>query len=212
MCISESLINNLISYTKLDNALNHSDHDPVVAVINMPSQTKFCSSVAAGSFISTGELNTTSNNKYLRWDRTNLENYYNMTRDLLYPIYESVLHVLAFNERLSRIQIEQYYSATVHAMLTASDHCVSFIPQKSLKHWWNSELSILKSNSYNSHKTWLDAGKPLNGFLMEQKTRISCSINWPLKEKRIKQKYCSRKYARGATLKTQYCFLEDMEK
>ena len=89
ICISDSLIDSLATYNKLDNALNHSDHDPVAAVIQMPSQTKFCSAVTSGSPLQSGDLNDNiSNKRFLRWDRANLETYYNMTRHLLYPIYE----------------------------------------------------------------------------------------------------------------------------
>ena len=170
ICISDCLIDSLVSYNILDNAINHSDHMPVAAVINMPSQSKFCSAVT-GVPVQATDVNNTSNKRFLRWDRTNLKFYYSMSGDLLYPIYESVVNILSSNECLSNVQIEQHYSATVHALLTASDQCVSYIPQKSLKHWWNSELSTLKSNSCCSHKIWLEAGKPLNGFLIEQKNK-----------------------------------------
>ena len=95
---------------------------------------------------------------------------------MLYPIYDNVVNILSVNECLSKQQIEQYYTATVHAMLTASDQCVYFIPQKSLKHWWNNELSTLKSKSFNSHKLWLEAGKPLNGFLMDQENNRQVAL------------------------------------
>ena len=142
----------------------------------MPSQSKFCSARASGRPIQAGDDNNTSNKKFLRWDRSNLENYYNMTIHVLYPIYDNVVNILSVNECLSKQQIEQYYTATVHAMLTASDQCVYFIPQKSLKHWWNNELSTLKSKSFNSHKLWLEAGKPLNGFLMDQENNRQVAL------------------------------------
>ena len=70
-------------------------------------------------------------------------------------------------------------------MLTASDHCVSCKPKKGLKHWWNSELSTLKLQSYNSHQIWLDAGKPHHGFLNEQKNKDKLLYKLAIKREKV---------------------------
>jgi hypothetical protein len=122
--------------------------------------------------------------KYLRWDRSNIADYYILTRELLYPIYDKMLCILSKNEYLTKFEIETYYSEIINSLLTAADQCIAFIPQRGLKHWWNSELNASKIKSFNSHKAWLDAGKPLYGLINELKNRDKLNYKLAIKKEK----------------------------
>jgi hypothetical protein len=94
-----------------------------------------------------------------------------MTRILLYSLYNELMFYVNQNINICGEKIEQLYSSVVKALLTASTACIPSIPQKSLKHWWNSELTELKKNSLISHKIWVEAGKPRYGEVVNKRSK-----------------------------------------
>lgn len=107
-----------------------------------------------------------------------------MTRILLYPLYNELMFYVNQNINICGEKIEQLYSSVVKALLTASTACIPSIPQKSLKHWWNSELTELKKNSLISHKIWVEAGKPRYGEVVNKRSKDKLAYKSAIKKVR----------------------------
>ena len=103
--------------------------------------------------------------KLLRWDKGRIDQYYTVSGELIYPIYDELMFHKHGNMIIFNDTIEKLYNGVVNALLSASNLCIKRIPPKSLKFWWNSELNELKMKSMTSHILWIDAGKPKTGYI-----------------------------------------------
>jgi exonuclease III len=189
LCLSESLLNNVTKYNVLHLAVNHSDHLPLIATITLPMQSSLAKYILSGyepSYCKLAPCNV-SIHKFLRWDKGDTDQYYAMTGQLLYPIYNAVRQSVAVNKVVSNDYIEAVYCKTVDALTTVSDNCITVLPQNALKGWWSSDLSNLKRQSVMSHNIWLNSGKPLNGILFENKNKDKLRYKFAIKKGKLDQ-------------------------
>ena len=138
----------------------------------------------------------------LRWDKCDKNKYYDMTRTLLYPLYNELMFYINQNVNISREIIEQIYSRIVNALITASNMCVPCIPQKSLKYWWNSDLNELKQKCIISDKMWVEASKPRFGDIFRNRNKDKLAYKSAIKKaKNYHSKYISDDLHEALTLK-----------
>jgi hypothetical protein len=173
LCVSETLLDCVTSYYVIHGAINHSDHLPVSIVLSLPKCSDLytfyeCGSVGKPSVSMPDKKNEQPS---LRWDKVNIDQYYAYTGQLLYPIYNDLLHCVNENVTIPNSAIEILYNNTVGALVTASESCIPRIPKQSLKFWWSTDLTNLKKQSRIFHKIWEDAGKPISGSLFETKNK-----------------------------------------
>ena len=127
------------------------------------------------------------NEKRLRWDKANINNYYDLSRELLYPLHDEIenlckttnadlnvsYEVNPSNEYI-KDRIECLYNSIVGSLLTAADLTVPRVPPGCLKSWWTSSLTTLKSNAMAAYRLWEGCGKPKSGeiFLNKGKHKL----------------------------------------
>ena len=185
MLISNDLGKNLVNFNIIDSALNLSDHLPII--IEFPL-------VVPGMADSHAHASSNNRNKFsskLRWDKTNLNSYYEETRlnlqsilDDFVPIYMHIrdsnalfnANLFCRNEMRSSVSdlndvcksaIDEYYPKFGDALINASTTTVPVIKVNGLKHWWSDELTELKQKSIDTFRIWKDAGKPRSGMVFD---------------------------------------------
>jgi len=187
LCLSDSLLNHVNKYNVLNEATNHSDHLPLTVNFTLPIHSNIYEYVMNGNVVnsSNSSESATGDTKSLRWDKGDCDSYYNMTRDLLYPVYNTLNQCIVINHGLVNETIEQCYCHTVNALTTAADQFIATVPQHISKHWWNSDLSNLKKQSINSHNLWLEGGKPLSGITFENKNKDKLRYKLAIKTAKV---------------------------
>ena len=100
----------------------------------------------------------------LRWDKANLNLYYEKTRMNLQPVMDNF--ALLYGHVCKRI-IDEFYPLFVAALIDASTVTVPVIKVNALKHWWSEELTELKQRSIDTFHVWKDAGKPRSGTVFD---------------------------------------------
>jgi len=133
----------------LDLANNFSDHRPISIVFDLPF-----SNVA----------NNNSKRFAVRWDKCDLEAYYEATRVHCSEIFIDHGYTLCCNNSCNDIThreaISSHYNQIVMAITAAANCTVPKIPCSSL---WTEELDELKSDSVFCYNMWRDAGSPSSG-------------------------------------------------
>ena len=74
-----SLKDLLISYCSLDSALNHSDHIPISAALQLPVTYQLHDSLFVKSVTNSVTSNDSCKSRRLRWDHSNVKCYYEYT-------------------------------------------------------------------------------------------------------------------------------------
>lgn len=201
LCFSRSLRNNVVTYDTVEDASNHSDHLPVCAVLNLPSMSSYSTHLKSGHVLYCATKCDKDNadikhQSSLRWDHAKLDDYYNTSRNLLYPIYNELMHYngldnvnnTIFNDVNTRQSDEvcaffdNIYTRSVDALRSASELCIPRIPQYSLKAWWNSDLTKLKNQSIATHQIWIAAGKPRVGLIFDSKNKDKINYKSAIKK------------------------------
>ena len=167
---------------------NHSDHLPVILDLSL--------SLIGGK---TSVHDVKNNTKGVLWSKLSpakLDEYYTSLEQSLdfIEIPGTLLHGSNLCcENSHKHDIEMYFSSIVDSIRFADaslDRC-SF---RALKPYWSRELSILKNQSYQSHKAWLDTNKPTRGSVYD--SYISARLNYRRKlrqEKAAKLKQANDK-------------------
>jgi len=65
--------------------------------------------------------------------------------------------------------IENCYSSIVTILVDAAYDTIPLKKQNFYKYWWNEEVKILKTNSIQSHRSWVEQGKPRFGSFYDSK-------------------------------------------
>ena len=188
--VSHRIGPNITDVAISESALNLSDHLPISLVINIniPGQS---------DAINPEPVENTSTWSKLRWDKADLNAYYDQTRLVLQPIFDDF--VPFYNNLMSyaasnpdsyhsickekyeksnisdssiagatcRHVIDKYYQLLVDALFHASQVTVPSIKANTLKHWWSDELNDLKNKSLDSFHLWQEAGKPRSGAVFD---------------------------------------------
>jgi exonuclease III len=199
ICVTKSLKETINNYSSVDSAINLSDHLPVKCSLTVPKDSQLCIFIQSGHLPNHSDrapctLPNKNNKGNLRWDHADIDRFYNVTRELLYPVYNDVecLH----NQLMSddnycndinnvtggKALIELYYNKTVSGLLNASAACIPSIPPKCLKVWWNSELAERKRQSIASHNLWIASGKPKSGAIFINKTKSKIEYKAEIKK------------------------------
>ena len=173
LCISDCLLNCVNDYRVVKSAINISDHQPVAFHIALPNETTLlkmlqlgCASIANDTASDNNDLQTC-----LRWDKGDCQNYYYLTGQAIYTIYNSLFSWTHVDCASVNDFVEMIYGNLVTALLQASNVCIPRVSDHSCKHWWSSDLTKLKKQAIQSFNIWSDAGKPRTGILFDAKNR-----------------------------------------
>ena len=135
----------------------------------------------------------------LRWDKSNVYDYYCASRSELSTIAvpsdcfscsDEMCKCSAHLEALNK-----YYEDIVNALETAANKTIVKLPCSALKVFWTSELDSLKQDSIFWHNMWKDAGKPGSGIIHNIKCR--CKLKY---KQAIKDAYLQFEYANSDEL------------
>ena len=141
--VINELIVNVKKISIIDSGVNHSDHKPIYGFVDISLDLNVAKS-------GKNSLRAGYNSYSLRWDKSNLNDYYNVSRDLLSNIIfdtnlshcdhncKSCLHVDIIND---------YYRRIVHALIHAEEKTIPHVPHRALRPFRNDELDELKQKS-----------------------------------------------------------------
>src|SRR5271155_3097166 len=178
--LSPGMFCDLVGITVCDDPSNLSDHLPIILTVKSHAVLPLNRGPAAHTAEPARE-------KQLRWDKANLNNYYNLsytalsnTLTQLDRFYYRITHETNIDpaqvgsccgEQLAGLRVDAItlcdgiYSGLTAALYDTANHVIPKMAQGTLKSWWNDELNILKHNTFLSHGAWLLAGKPQFGAL-----------------------------------------------
>lgn len=100
-------------------------------------------------------------NYSLRWDKGNLNTYY----DLTYEKLRGIKLPASFRDNAAETghcDIDALYGKLVDALISSSIATIPSVKINSLKHWWDAELDEAKMASIAAHHEWVLVGKPRN--------------------------------------------------
>ena len=184
LCFSKNLKNYEEGYCALDEPLNHSDHLPLALSICFPTNSHIYKFLKTGSLKSKDpSLSCPVDDAYrFRWDHADINMYYNVTGRSLCSIYNKIIetHDLRDKRQLTD-HIESLYQSTVAALQNASKECIPCIPSHYLKVWWSNDLTEKKKQAIDSHKIWVEAGKPKSGEIFINKNRNKLNYKYAIK-------------------------------
>ena len=102
-----------------------------------------------------------------------MNDYYEVTRVLLEPIFEYVVRIDERVEDYDDIAlvncIDYVTEAICRALCESSNSCVPAVRCNSLKFWWTCELSELKRASITADLAWKLNGKPRSGPIFQER-------------------------------------------
>jgi exonuclease III len=160
--VSKCLINNISNICIEDSGCNVSDHCPVIMTVFLPMSCK--ADEAIGECYSKKNLN---NNFKLRWDKANLDYYYNCSWEYLCHDQSWVINCLRGDVNSAKESIEFGFNFITWALNKASNTAVPKIRANKLKCYWDEELQHAKQESIRAHKEWCVGNKPKCGFLFQ---------------------------------------------
>ena len=188
--VTKNVINCVTDYKTLDGESNHSDHLGVSLSLNLPSGSGMFEFIHNGQLLTTNKVDVNheknDNEKRLRWDKANINNYYDLSRDLLYPLHDDIENFCntlnvewndsselddSLNDTSINDRIDFLYNSVVGSLLTAADQTVPRIAPGCLKSWWSSSLTTLKKEAMVAHQLWVNCGKPNSGEIFLNKTK-----------------------------------------
>jgi len=100
-----------------------------------------------------------------RWDKSNLDYYYQCTNNNLNAatipdLWECDTNCSCVSHSVA---INIYYRNIVAVLHSAARNAIQRKPQQCLKPFWNKELVRLKHDSIFWHNLWVDTGTPSSG-------------------------------------------------
>ena len=171
--VSDELFNKISSLSIIESGINLSDHNPVLLNLRNLKIVKSIYIAKEDSLVSK-----------LRWDKSSLCTYYDLTRLYLQPVFDSLNNMLDIECRDCMIAlIENVYSDIVEALLM-SDKCIIRRSVSYYKFWWDEELSYLKDQSLQSFRLWQNSGKPRSGYIFDNMNSNKFLYKTALKRKR----------------------------
>ena len=173
--VSYSISKSIVDYHVIESAFNFSDHLPIALIIDA-NFDKTINQPARNHV-------PKSNQKYYRWDHGDRVKYYELSREVIYPIDQKLDNLLLNGSVIMHADIENIYSSIVTGLKRCSDASIPKIKSGSLRFWWDQELDELKSNSVISFRAWQNAGKPRVGPIHEEMTRHRLRYRKAIKDK-----------------------------
>ena len=188
LMISHGLVNRIVDYDILDLEPNLSDHLPVTLDISISDEFGF-------SFNEHRVNDRCTQSFTRRWDKGDLNAYYNCTLlnitpilDEFRPLYSSVMtnHNLlhannicrdyyykpsisnhSIDNSVCRFLIDKYHPMVVDALIDASNTTIPQVKINVFKLWWSNELTNLKNKSIYSFNPWVSVRKPRSGLVFD---------------------------------------------
>jgi exonuclease III len=180
-CISTSLQSDAISSFIVDSGDNMSDHLPICislclddSIVLKPSKSNFA-------------------NYRFRWDKTNLDAYYNCTYEHLsaLPVTNDMQYCLGNCDCVSaKTTVDWLYNSIVTALTACSDLCVPRVKNDFFKNWWSDTLNELKLASIESHNMWKACGSPKNGDIFIRMKQVKMAYKNAIKDHRQNEDLC----------------------
>ena len=134
--------------------VNHNDHKPICGFFDISLDLNLAK-------FGKNSLRTGYNSYSLRWDKSNLNDYYNVSRDLLSNIiFDTNLSHCDHNCKscLHVDIIKDYYRLIVHALINAEKQTISHVPHRARRLFWNDALDELKQKSLFWFNLWRENG------------------------------------------------------
>ena len=159
MFISCSLLCNVIQYCTVDSGLNFSDHVPIRCVIAFP----FSSNLQGMNHMGTRKEHKNKTCKVLRWDKEDLQLYYDYTGQMLQDLYIPYGLLCCKCDSTPcchRDDINKFYHQIINSLHLAASRCVPVVHCNSSKPYLSAELQQLKVDSMQAHLAWEAVGKP----------------------------------------------------
>ena len=168
--VSNAVRQDIVSAEVHDTGSNLSDHIPIIYTFRWSLSCNIKQSAAP----------TKVKQYSWRWDKSNLDLYYQCTNHNLNSVnIPAALNCGTSCNVSSHLDaINMYYENTVAALHSAASTAIPRIPCNTLKPFWNEELDRLKNDSIFWHNLWIDAGKPSSGVV--QQTRLACKAKYKL--------------------------------
>ena len=179
ICFSEELSSFVSSYTVVDSHCNFSDHSPVHLLLCIHLTHLLGSGLLkcySGQRASTCNADNNNAHDQPRFDHGNLSAYYDCTRILLQPISDELSRGVPCDSFLRDTNncieswLENLYDRTVKSLREAERQFIPRTKVNTLKFWWDAELNELKQKAMNSHKLWVQSGKPRSGEIFKTRT------------------------------------------
>ena len=140
--------------TIFDDAFNHSDHCPVTCQLQFDLST----------VNSTNRCTKDLSKNELRWDKSNLSDYFALSELLLKSLK---IPWFLFNNNLSdnliKFGINKFYNDIVDGLTIAADRCITKKKKDFFKYWWDEEIEILKKKAIDSFNLWKELSKQRQG-------------------------------------------------
>ena len=156
-------VNGLLSYSVIDRGSNLSDHHPVF--VEFTANLGQCLNAADSKI-----FKISKSQKYLRWDKANLDTFYSMTGDITQPLltyFNGLVSGFTGARDDAILIINDVYNELVQVLHTSANSSVPMKRQNFYKFWWCQELDLLKENSIRDHSIWKNAGKPRSGPIFD---------------------------------------------
>lgn len=170
--VSRCLFDSVQNCTIVDSAINMSDHNPVLLHVS-----------DCLNLTSSAVMNDVSNDlcmSVLRWDHSDLAMYYNCTFDKFTPLWRNMKNYLALKSNNPAtnttatsdfLAIERFYSEFINSLNCAANKCIRQKRVNFFKYWWDAECDVLKEKSIETHRVWINAGRPRMGETYSDKCR-----------------------------------------
>ena len=183
--VSQSLYDRVTEIKVIDSGINLSDHCSVVMYLSLPGNKVPSDNPTCNRTASQNNNNNGNHQLSFRWDKGDISQYYNVTRNMLHDIQvptfllteAPVDHVTAMNS------INNYYLDIVNSLYNASVACIPRKSQGFFKYWWDKELTLLKEKAVDSFRLWSSLGKPRSGSFFDEMTRDKLRYKLSIKTK-----------------------------
>jgi exonuclease III len=156
--VHNSIYLDVLDFDVIDEGNNMSDHLPIFITMHT---NLTCSNQC-------GETNSVP--MKLRWDKANLSAYYNETLTNLSAVDLSHLLCSGGNHLCSgncADAIDVVYNNMVGCLAESAYRTIPKTRCDFFKHWWDDNLSDLKSKSIEAHALWKEHGKPHKGAIYD---------------------------------------------
>ena len=179
--VSKCLFDNVVDCRIIDSPINMSDHNPVIICIN--------DCVTGFKVIEESNVNTKDRFQYIfRWDHSDLGSYYALTYQLFVPIWHDMRAFVEFtpegcDRNNGQYMVENFYERMIDALHQAANQCILQRKVNFYKFWWDVEGDLLKENSLETHKLWVQNGRPRFGDIYVAKTRAKMAYKSYIRNK-----------------------------
>jgi len=175
--VSPSLVNERQSVKILTDGDNPSDHLAISCTINGTLFTNISQPTDRVG-------NNTLRNVKLNWTNADCAWYAENVRMLLAEVNIPTDSLLCSGICTvdHTAELEKYYCAIKHCLLTSATRCIPHVKTNIQKHWWTVDLDELKQQSIDAHDLWKSVGRPRSGDINTNRVRCKLKYKNAIKE------------------------------